>query len=345
MDPFTMALIISAGVNIIGGIMSSSANKKAAAAQKAMMDRIFGEIDALEVPSIEKQKLQLNYLRKIGVLNPKLEERITLEPSAFESVGVPKELIETQNRMLKGLEDIYNQEGMTAEDKFRQAEIFSKEATEERGRRDAILQNMRQRGIGGSGLELGAQMIAQQGSAQRRSMQGLELEALAERRALEALKNAGSLAGQMRGQESNEQLSKARGLDAMATFNAQSAQSLEGRNVDRANTAQAANLGEAQRIADSNVGLQNYQQEYNKKLRQQLYQNEMNKLALKSGAGQASAQVDVDLAKQQANTYSDVASGIGRGAMAYGKYSQGNTSPSSQTTPEIDEEDDLYWVP
>ena len=341
MDPLTIALLVSAGTNLIGGWMANDANKKAAADQKAMMNRIFAEIDALDLPDLERQKLQLNYLRKIGVLNPKLEEKILLEPSAFEEIGVPQELINTQNRMLKGLEDIYNQGGMTAEDKYRQAQIFAKEATEERGRRDAILQNMRQRGLSGSGLELGAQMIAQQGAAQRRSMQGLGLEALAEQRALEALKDAGSLAGQMRSQEAKEQAERARGLDAMAIFNAQSAQALEGRNIDRSNLAQTANLAEAQRIADANVGLQNYQQEYNKKLAQQDYQNRLNKLGVKTGAGQAQAEMDVEMAKRQANVYSDVASGIGRGALAYGKYAQGRPSSSSQTTPEIDE-DDLY---
>jgi len=330
------ALAAAAAISLITSYMAYSANKEASDKQMALMQGVFDEIDRLEVPDVKKQELQVRYLRKIGALTPQLEKKILTDPSAFEGMpGVPQHLIDAQNESLAGLREIHQKGGLTAQDKFRLAQTSMKAATEERGRREAIFQNMRQRGLGGSGMELAANMMSQQAGASRRSMEGLGTEALAQERALQALKDAGQLGGQMRTQEMNEQMQKAEALDAMTRFNAQSRQVTEGRNVDRMNRADELNLADRQRIEDANTGLSNYQQQYNKELWQRDYENRMAKLGLKTGTTTQYSDMVGRQGAAEAQMYSDVGAGLNKATIAAGGYMSKN--PDAEWFPGIGE--------
>ena len=67
------------------------------------------------------------------------------------------------------------EQGLTAIDRAALADIQNELARQERGQREAILANMAQRGISGSGQELASSLLAGQESAQRASQEGTRL--------------------------------------------------------------------------------------------------------------------------------------------------------------------------
>lgn len=89
-------------------------------------------------------------------------------------------------------------------------------AAEEQSKRNAILQNASARGVGGSGTEIAGLLAAQQGGADRSHAGGVQAAADSRGRALAALGQLGSMAGQVRGQDWGEAAQKAGALDQFA---------------------------------------------------------------------------------------------------------------------------------
>lgn len=143
-----------------------------------------------------------------------------LAGSEFSNISEDPRLKAAQMKALAGLQDVYNQGGLTAQDRARIAQINEQINQQEQAQRNAILQNARARGTAGSGLEYAQQLAAQQQGANTRAMQGVNTAAEANRRALEALQQSGQLGGQIRGQEYGMASDKARALDEIARFNA-----------------------------------------------------------------------------------------------------------------------------
>jgi hypothetical protein len=110
--------------------------------------------------------------------------------------------------------------GLDVQDRAALSEAQGQVARQERGSREAILQDMARRGMSGSGSELAAALANQQGSADRSASVGAAAAADARGRQLAALSASGEMAGAVRGQDFGEKAAKAAGLDSVATFNA-----------------------------------------------------------------------------------------------------------------------------
>lgn len=129
--------------------------------------------------------------------------------------------IAAQRRALSELTGIVDQGGLTAIDRARIADTRADADQYLRGQREATLANMEARGMRGSGAELMAQLQAQQAAGQRMSDENLQTEAMAQRRAMEALGMLGGQAGQVRGQSYGEASNLAQAGDAMNRYNQQ----------------------------------------------------------------------------------------------------------------------------
>lgn len=268
-------------------------------------------------PDPESQKVYLEQLKSQGVLTPELEQAINLGPSAMEDIQQDPSLRQAQLDSLSKLAEIGNG-GMSLQDQADLNKLRDQNAVAERGSREAILSNARQRGMGGSGMELAAQLANQQGSAQRAGQQSLDIAAQAQQRALNALMARGDLAGSMSARDFNQAAQIAAAKDKIAQFNAQNQQQVLGANVDRNNQAQKYNLGEAQRIADANTSMRNTQQAQNKQVYQDYYNNQLNRASTLSGQSAGLQQRANDSAAQGAA----IGSAIGQGAGAIGQYQQ-----------------------
>jgi len=276
----------------MGGLFGGDAAAKAqqeAAAQSA----------ALQAKQMEQFDKAAEYYESIGV-PPEEAQKIALEaaqldPSAMEGIEIDPRLKEAQMGALGQMQEMGSGE-LTAEEKAQEMMITRGAGAQAQAQDKAILQDMAQRGMGGSGSELIQRLQASQSSADRASQQQAQLAGQTQSRALEAISQAGQLGGQMRGQEFGEQAQQASAADRIAEFNA-------------ANRAQA----------------QQQQEIHNKALKEKKFQQEMqlagSKANVKTGAGaaygqQAQQAIDVGKNKAEGHLQSGAATGKLIGSLA-----------------------------
>jgi len=301
---------------VVGGLIGASqAAADREAAQRAYQQSV-NDLTAIGIPPIEAQQLVFEEYKSAGIMTPELEEAIALGPSRLEEISLDPRYKEAQMRALSKLQEIGEGGGTTLTERANLERTLGDITAQERGSREAILQDAAQRGGYGSGSALAAQLMAQQGGAQRAHMAGLEQEAMAQRRALEAIQSAGLMGGQVRGQEFGEQERTARAADEIARWNAANRQGVIGTNVGLRNQAARENLARQQELMNRNVELRNLAQEKNKGLYQQDFLNRLNvaqaKAAARAGQGQQLAQQG----QKTAEMWSGIGSGVGQAAAA-----------------------------
>lgn len=201
---------------------AKAAMRKSIGAAETVPDLVLGEINPEMARTIDPAQVQGYEASLIDM--PEDVRAMGYDPalagnSAAEDIAVDPRLRQAQLDALAQLQDVGKQGGLTAQDKARIAQIESDTATADRGRRDAILQNMRSRGMGGSSQELLAQLQSAQAATDQANQSGLNVAGMAQQRALDAMAGAGQLGGQIRGQDFGEQSAVAQSRDAMSRFN------------------------------------------------------------------------------------------------------------------------------
>lgn len=270
----------------------------------------------LNVPKIGDMQIQLEELVQQGTLSPEQAQAILMDSSAWENVSSDPNLKNAQLEALTALQEIGQSGGLTLSDRAALNKIATEEATANRGAREAILQNAEARGAGGSGMSILAQLQNQQDSATRRSQRDLDVAGLAQERALQALTQAGTTAGNIRSQDFTEQGARADALDAISKFNTANQQNVALTNTAANNEAQARNLAAKQAVADANTATRNNQQMHNKNLIQQDFDNEIKKRGGSTQVQQANAQAQGQNSQNQANaTNQTIGTGLTAAAM------------------------------
>jgi len=243
----------------------------------------YNEFGNITQPSAEELQYQIQQLQLQGLITPEEADTIMQDPSLLAKITGSPEAKSAQMTALGQLQDIGAQGGMTVGDKATLAEINAANAAKQRGSREALAMNARERGVGGSGVDLVSQMINQQSSAGNENLQGLEVAKQAQQRALEAISQSGQLGGQIESQQFGEEATKAAAADAINKFNAANKQGVEMTNVAARNTAQGQNLAEKQRVSDVNVGLTNQKAAADAATKQQVFENKLKIASGKTG--------------------------------------------------------------
>jgi hypothetical protein len=171
--------------------------------------------------------------------------------------------------------------------------------------------------MGGSGFELAAQLQAQQSGADRNARSSLSAAASAQDRALQAIMGAGNMATQYQNQDFNQQAQRASAADKINLFNTQNMQDVQQRNIGSQNSAAAQNLAERQRLSDANTQLANFQQQHNKDLQQQYFDNQAKKTAGMGGQYNAMANTAQQGGQNLGNMFTNMSTGITGAASAY----------------------------
>lgn len=274
----------------------------------------------LNAPDTSEMELQLQQLVQQGVLSPEDAQAALAGDSAMKGITLDPALKEKQMASLQALQELADGGGMTLTDQANLRKIQDQVNTEARGSREAILQNAQSRGLGGSGLELMANLQNQQDAATRAASGGLDIAAQARDRALQAMIQGGQMAGDVRGQDFDQQAQVAGAQDAISKFNAQNQQQVNMYNTGARNDAQAQNLANKQEIANQNVGTRNTQQQYNKNLIQQNFDNEIKKRSGQAGIAQTNAANAGQSSQNQANANNQLIGGlIGAGSSFLGR--------------------------
>jgi hypothetical protein len=308
-----MALpLLTGAAPVIGGLLGSIFGGGREDQARELQERLVRDYDRINVPTAESMQVNPEMLQQLGQLDPRLEQSILAGRSEYDAINVDPRLRQAQLNALSGLQGISDSGGMTLQEQANLQRMLTDIGAADRGRRQAITQNLQQRGIGGSGFELASQLQNAQDAAQLASQQGLDINAQAQQRALQALQQGGQLGGQIEDRSFGQQADAARANDLIKQFNIQNQIGQQQRNVGSQNRAQELNLGERQRIGDANVDLRNQNQVRNAGLRQQQFLNNLNKLNAKSGSVSNLAQNYKDAGKSTRDDVIGVVSGLGR---------------------------------
>ena len=158
----------------------------------------------------------------------------------LDDVRTDSQLRDMQYDTLSGLGDVAKN-GYTIQEMAAMNKLRSQANADDHSRRQAILQNMRMRGSGGSGAELAAQLASADAAAQRQSEGANDIAAAAQQRQLAALMNRGRMAGDMQSRSFDQQARQAEARDKINQFNARVSQDFYANRLDAQNRAREAN--------------------------------------------------------------------------------------------------------
>jgi hypothetical protein len=172
---------------------------------------LFGGGGANQRRAVQAQKDALKYLQGIN-------------PEAVDAWANAQE--NTQGRdaqvgYLRQFQEMGDQKGMDLQSRVAQRQAMDASNQAERSQREAVLSNAAQRGTLGSGQELAAQLVAQQGNANRTSSATADFASQARQRALQAMQYGNQTAGNIRQGDASFQQSKLGAANAISSFNAQ----------------------------------------------------------------------------------------------------------------------------
>lgn len=267
--------------------MSKNAGKSEMKEATRLMRDNVARLEAIGIPTIEAQRIALEAPELVGVL-----EAEVLQPSRFEEISMDPRLQAAQMAALEDITGIAEAGGLDATARLNLEQGLGRIA----GAEQARLQQLREDPTLGQGQKLALQAQAVQGAGQSGRDIALQAAAQAQQARMAALGQQANLASGMQQQQLGLAGQKASAADAIAQFNAQNRQNVDGRN-----------LGERQRIAEAGTATRNQQDIYNKGLIQQQFQNQMAKATGITGqqatlAGNLQQQAAAAQQAQQAQT-------------------------------------------
>jgi len=287
-----MGSAISKVTGALGLTADPNAGSGAAASATAQYKRMMAELDKLQIPDIEKQKIMLQIPELAGVLQAE-----QLGTSAMEGLTADQQAVESQRSALNTLQELADK-GFTEEDRAASRQLSRAVGADEQARQASILAEMAARGQASGGQELAARLASSQGAAARQAQSADQLAIDQANARKAALAQLGSQAGALRQQDYQEKSSAAQARDTINQFNA----------LQRAQAAQT-NLGNRQAQMNQAAALQNQQQMYNKGLVQQQFQNQLSK----ASGQQAAAGNLAQNYQQQANAQAQAAQAQAQG--------------------------------
>jgi hypothetical protein len=297
---------------IIGGLLGqAAASGDRASAAAASAQALKALQDAGYPPDLSRQ-IVMQQFQTAGILTPELQTAINAGPSALQSIQEDPALKSAQSSALQLLQ----QQGRTGMDISSQTAMDQNRnqvASDTNAKMQQIQQNYQQRGMGGAGSELAAQLQGAQSGANRESSSANQIAAGAQQNALNAIGQSGNLAGQMRSQDFNVANTKAQAADQMNRFNVTNQIQRQQQNVAAQNAAQAGNLNNAQSVSNANTNVNN-QEKLRENTAQQTYWNSMlDRGKAIAGQNNTNANADIARANQTAGSYANIGAGVGQG--------------------------------
>lgn len=310
------AIAAAVGANLVGGVIGSIASSGDRDSANRAYAAALEEIQRVGAPPDLARQIILGKFQEVGVLTPELEKAVELDAPKVAQIKEDPGLRGAQMSAL-GMLGKRAATGMSAEDRSRLAEIQTQIARDTEAKRQQIVQGYQQRGLGGGGSELAAQLQAASAGAAQAGEEGGRLAAMAQQSALEAARQYGTLGGQIRGQEFDIARTKAGAEDQAALSRFNEATARQQRNVGVSNVAQQQNLANRQRLSEMNVSTANAEL-----LRQRQAEREQYQLALDRASRISDAQNNRGTAYSReaagtAQRWADAGSAVGRGISAY----------------------------
>jgi len=319
----TALAIGSALAPIAGGVIGNISSRGDREKAQQALDAAMAEIDAIGAGPDLQREIILEKFKSVGVLTPQLEKDLGDAVSQAAQVQEDPSLREAQMSALQLLKD-RSETGIGPEERAAFNEMRNKVQRDVQGQRGQILQQLQQRGMGGSGAELVAQLQAAQSGANQQAEEADRLAAEASRASLSALDKYGNMSGSIRGQDNTIAQAKASAADEMSRFNLQNQIARQTRNTNSSNEAQKYNLNAAQQASDQNTAQANQELNRQRSAEAQEYANRAAQAERKANALQGKASNDQNNANSTAQMWSGIGSGVGSGLGAGANYLQNN---------------------
>lgn len=262
-DPLTVGAIIGGGavVGQLGGQYLAGQQTKSLAGSNRL--QALGTLaQALNRPPEIPEIQYLQYARPeeytlAGTLSPE-----ALSETELRQIVTSPEFRQAQLDVLQRFQE-QGEQGLTAIDRAALVDIQNEIARQERGQREAILSNMAQRGLAGSGQELAANLLAGQESAQRASEEGMRIAAQQQANRQEALARVAQLSGGLEQTDYERAFNAARAQDVINQFNVQNRNLAQAQNLAARQAIIDANISERNRIAQANIDIANRERQQN----------------------------------------------------------------------------------
>lgn len=172
------------------------------------------------------------------------------EDSALAGARSSEESRAAQSMALAQLQDVA-QGGLTEADRAMMALGRQQVGQQMRAARDADMQALQARGMGGSGAALASMLSAQQGGAMGAATADAQMQIAAQQRALAAMQQSGDLGTQMRGQSFNEEATRGSAIDDFNRWQTDYQRDRERMNTDRRNQTHESRAGSRQQAYEN----------------------------------------------------------------------------------------------
>ena len=318
--PVTTAAILGGSALAGGALGYLSRPDLSASTNTAKLQALLGLANRPpELPEIEFQKYStpeaLSYLGNFT-------------PEELQATGLPAGVInqamrQKQLQSIGGIQEL-SETGLSAIDRAALTEIQNQIATQERGQRESILQNMAQRGISGSGQELAAQLQSSQAASQQASTQGMQQAAQAQRARMQALSSLSEMAGGIEQTDFQREAQKQEAQDIINRFNVQNRNVAGLRDLDLQQSLRNEFEREKTRVGQANVDLEN-QERLQNQIKNPLAQYEMQ-TGYASGISQGLGGIGQSQTQQQLANQQAMSQGIGTGLNVGGSLAGGYLS-------------------
>lgn len=303
-----------AAIGGVAGFLSGKDDESGSLYEQALQ-----AAQSIPLPILKEQHPEM--YAELAKYNPEMDQAITLGPSAMGGIALDPQTRQAQMQALARLQDITAGEGQDATSRAENVRLQNEINAQLQGNMGAIQQNMATRGLSGGMSEMVAKQIAAQEGANRQAQMGMDINAQAQQRALQALAQQGQLGGQMNQQDFSQQAAKAQAADAIAEFNARNAQNVQSSNVGARNQAQMQNLTNAQNIYNQNVDVRNKAADWNNSgMAQANFANQMQRVGMGNQAIGNLAQNKYNQAAQQDRFIGGIAESVAK----YGARKQKN---------------------
>lgn len=316
------------GGAVIGGNAAASQLAAATAARQQAVQQWL----SINVPDPEQQQIELQNYQVTGTLSPQLEQAFQQSQTGLKNMQIDPASRSAEVQALEQMQNISEKGGLDDQALQDEQQSINAANTNEQGQRGAITQSFAQRGEGGAGAQMAAELEASQGDANQAAASGLSAASGAEQRSLQAMAGAAGVGATLNAQDYNQAANEATAQDAINNFNTQNKQAVSNSNVSNLNQAQAANLANEQSVANANTGLANEQEISNKALLQQQFQNEATVAGGVTNADTGVASQANTNATAAANQWAGIGSAVGQGTAAFGQYANSQAKNGAAPT-------------
>lgn len=314
----------------LGGMFYNPKNDEEKALEA--LRRGYGIVDSIESPDYLPVEYQAP--EYVGDYTPEEAKAALMGQSAYEGISLDPQMRSAQTAQIGALERLRDEGGLNLTDRANLQRIQNEELMKERGQRGAIMQDARARGMSGSGMELMSLLGSNQAGMNRQSQRDLEIAGMAQDRALQAGGQAASLAGNVRGQDWQQESAKAAAQDAASKFNASMLSNTNQFNVGNEMRAGMTNQGLRQGVANQTASTGNEEQRMNKfVMPQQSYTDKLAKARMQVQGGEAESKMYQDQARAKQIQQGEMWGGlnkIGMGMLNQIPFGSGGGSGSGQ---------------